>query len=480
MSCAEVSRLVASLPFRLVLAVVVSAFSSGAQAATTRYFAPETRGKGTAESPAHAAKITDATAWNQVREELIRGPVKVVLLDGRYESVVSLSSIGSAEHRLTVESQRPGGAVFAGPGRFLIVGALNMTVRGLTFTETDPKANIYKLSFGLDSKAGRVSERVFVEDCHFHDSLVYYGALGIHRGSHHVTVHRNTFRNIGFDGHAHMIYTAYDVHHIKVIGNEFENCRGDYVRFRDNADFGEVRFNTFRSTDAEFNRPFIHMPVFNDVNPGDEFHASNYLFTDNRMEYRATTGSADRRDAMGYLSSGFEPAHVHMLPTAAEGKVLLKGTADAKRQLLLKQYGIDLGKVRIYRNVIENQNRIFHYWALAAHGAKSRGWTGFAEVADALDMSPPQPGDVHVDGLMDATDVAYFRRALAAADERAFLLDQSVWFGDYRAGDMNGDGVVNSADIPAFVERCRGHVAEEELRPLLEAVGEKRKERPDR
>ncbi|QDT55419.1 hypothetical protein Pan44_34620 [Caulifigura coniformis] len=460
-----------------VLSVVLAGAASTSFAATRKFAASRALGTGAGDSEANAARFADPKFWESVRQEITHGPLTVILLDGSYLDVVSLSSIGNADHRLTVESQRPGGALFAGPGRFLVGGGLNMTVRGLAFTETDPKANIYKLSFGLDSKSGRVSERVLIEDCLFHDSLVYYGTLGVHRGSHHVTIHRNTFRNIGFDGHAHMIYTAYDVHHIKVIGNDFQNCRGDYVRFRDNADFGEVRFNTFRSTEAQFNRPFIHIPVFNDVNPGDEFHASNYLFTDNRMEYESTAGSPDRRNAMGYLSSGFEPAHVHMLPTAAEGKVLQQGTTDAKRQLLLDQYGIDLRKVRVYRNEIQNQNRTFHYWANPALGAKSRGWSGFAEMADAINVSPPRPGDVHVDGLLDATDVAYFQRGLAASDERAFLLDDAIWFGDYQAADMNGDGAVNTADIPAFIERCRGHVPDEALQSLFKTAAEMQKQR---
>ncbi len=414
--------------------------------------APQSRGTASGQTSTDAARFSSPEFWNEVRRQLDRDHVTVVLQNGRYTDVVSLGQLGRPLRRLTIRAETPHRAIFAGPGRIRFGGAVNVTVRDLAFTDSDPDARIYKLSFSVDRETGRVSENILIEDCQFYDAPVYYGALGVSNGGHHVTIHRNTFRNIGSGTTAHMIYTAYDVHHIKVIGNSFVDCRGDYVRFRDNADHCEVRFNEFRSRAPLYNRPFVQMPVFNDVDPGDEFHASHYLFTDNTFTYDSTDGPPDHRDAMGYHTSGFDPPGFHLLPTADEAAILRGGSPEEKRRLCLDVFHIDLEQVRVYRNRLTNHNRLFRYSAKAAYGSKHRGWQGVEEIGDAIHSTPPIPGDVCVDGRIDERDALAFEHALAAEDERAFLLDPAVWFGDYRAADLNGDGQVDAADKPLFDE----------------------------
>src|SRR5690606_11790984 len=138
-----------------------------------------------------------------------------------------------------------------------LLGSQNIAVRNFGFTgdASDQSVWIYKLvASSSGSGASRVpSKNILFEGNSFYNAPTYYGAIGVSHGSHHVTIHDNTFRRIGRDGHAHMIYSAYDGHHVKVIGNTFEDSTGDYVRFRDNYDFGEVRLNTFLSKSSAYN-----------------------------------------------------------------------------------------------------------------------------------------------------------------------------------------------------------------------------------
>jgi hypothetical protein len=109
----------------------------------------------------------------------------------------------------------------------------------------------------------------------------------------------------------------------------------------------------------------------------------------------------------------------------------------------------------VFRNRIKNHNRLFHYSVHAAYGSKPRGWEGVEDIGDAINSTPPQPGDIHVDGRIDEEDARYLERALAASSERDFLLDPAVWFGDYRAADLNGDGQVTADDTALFRELRR-------------------------
>jgi len=457
------------------IAALVLIFAAPLHAQTQYFVAPTAQGNGSGSSAANAAAYTNATFWGGVRGGINGNPITVTFLDGQYAgSAMILSEMGSANHRLTLQSQTPGGAVFAGGAYLQLRGVQNATVRNFGFTGNHPTARIYKLQATSSNNAatGIPSRDILFEGNRFYDAPTYYGAIGVAHYSHHVTIYNNTFRNIGGDGHAHMVYTAYDVHHIKVIGNSFEDVPGDYVRFRDNADFGEVRLNTFRSTASAYNRPFVHIPVANDVNPGDEIHASNYLVRDNSFVYESTAGSPARRNVMGYHSGGYEPAGLNYLPSAADGAILTGGTATQKRQLLLDTMNIDLAKVRVYDNTYTNANYRFKYSAVAAYGSTSQGWTGEANIYDAINTTYLGAGDVYSDALLDEQDVALFLLAVEAIDELSFLLDNRVWFGDYDAADLNGDGIVDAQDAQPFLNLFAGRVSEEALAPVRALVPE--------
>jgi len=447
--------------------------------AQTEYFvAPTASGNGSGSSPANAAVYTNSTFWGGVRTGVNSNPVTVTFLDGQYASGnLILSEIGHADYRLVLQSQTEGGAVFAGAARVQLRGSQNITIRHFGFTGNDPNANIYKLQVTATSgdATGIPSRNVLVEGNRFYDMPVYYAAAGVSNGSHHVTFHDNTFGNVGSTTHAHMLYNANDAHHIKVIGNHFEDSwgiLGDYVRFRNNVDFAEVRLNTFISNSPDYNYRFVEMPIYNDVNPGDETHASNYLVRDNSFHFTSTATGRDDRNVMGYRSSGFEPIGYNYLPSAADGNILEHGTPAQKRQLLLDTMSIDLTKVRVYGNTYSGENYIFRFAAFASFGAPSQGWTGVVDITDAINSTYLGAGDVYSDALLDEQDVALFLLAVDAVDELSFLLDNRVWFGDYGAADFNGDGIVDARDAQPFIDLFAGRVSEEALAPVRALVPE--------
>jgi len=466
--------------------VVVSAWFAGmfvivgwlgsvqpAAAQVQRYVAAAASGDGSGSSAANAAAYTNTAFWNGVQTSLVGDAVTVTFLDGQYTSSLVLTQLGHADHRLTLQSQSVGGAVFAGHNWITLRGVQNATVRDFGFTGGDPDGSARKLHITSSNNlaTGIPSQNILIEGNQFYDAPTFYGGIGVTHLTHYITIHDNLFRNVGSRAGSHMIYNSYDVHHVKVIGNHFEDSPGDYVRYRDNSDFGEVRNNTFVSTSAGYNLIFVRLAVFNDVNPGDEFHASNYLIRDNEFLFHPEP-PAEAQDAIGYTSTGYEPVGLNYLPSAADGQVLTNGTVEQKRQLLLDTMNIDLTKVRIYGNTYANERYRFMYWARVDYGASSQGWTGRADLTGTASDTYLGAGDVYSDAVLDEQDVALFLLAVEAADEWSFLLDNRVWFGDYGAADLNGDGIVDARDAQPFVDLFAGRVSEETLAPVRALIPE--------
>src|SRR5699024_7903397 len=149
---------------------------------------------------------------------------------------------------------------------------------------------------------------------------IIYGATGCsYEETSYITFKQDTFKRIGKSGTAHMIYNAYGADHIYVINSHFEDCKGDYVRFRDDCDYGLVSGCTFLKKSEQFSgKAFISMPLFNSREPvGDEYFATNYAFTNNEFINQSFT-TIDY--AMKFHNSGFSPPEWNYLLTKAEGE----------------------------------------------------------------------------------------------------------------------------------------------------------------
>lgn len=377
------------------------------------YVAPQAGGTGTGESRADAADARRAAFWAGLNARLRAGPVTVVFLDGRY--VVSaeerkalpplhLQDLGHATHPLVLRAETTGGAVFTrdpadpgytpqrnkGPGFLFLAGCRNVVVRGLRFTA--PGKPIGYATHFADCRDLRI------EDCHWHDlDGVYFGASGTSgAGTSRVTFQRCRFERVGSGGHAHMVYNAYDPRHIRFVDCHFEDCAGDYVRFRDGTDCGVVTGCTFRSTGrfTGTHQAFIAIPLFNDDNPAQnpprpnyEYFGTHFLFFGNRFIYETDAAPATRT-AVIFHHSGFDPPGRHHLLDPGGAAILRSGSPAEKRALLLRVAGIDTATVHVFRNEYVRVAQRGAYRCKAAYGAKSRGGDGQYDIADTFNPAP--------------------------------------------------------------------------------------------
>ncbi len=368
--------------------VLLALLLSPAQALTTYYVAPTAQGTGTGTTKANAALYTSTTFWNTVQTAVGGDAVDVIFTNGTYSASLALSLKGNASHVLTLAGETDTGMVFscasAVSTMMSLAGCRNMVVRDFNF-----RGDAVGYALTVTKSGTTYSNNVTIESCTFIDMVdLYYGALGVHYLSSEVLVVNNIFQRCGSGTHFHFIYSAYDPNNISVYGNIFEDCAGSYVRFRDNADYGVVMNNYFHSTGTYANEnsglsKFIEIPVFNDVNPGDETIASNYTVSGNTFHF-ASVAANDRR-AYNIHHSGYDPVGLSYLMTASEGTTLLKGTPAAVRSLLLGEADIDLTLMLFEGNSYVNCDKRQVFESIANYGSTSQGWDSNADISRAIE-----------------------------------------------------------------------------------------------
>lgn len=403
-----------------VLAWLATTAALAARDAVQWFVAPAAVGAGDGSSRAAAADFRRAPFWASLNRQLAEEPVTVVFLAGRY--VVSddparqmppfeIDQVGHPRHALVLEGERAGEVVFSrhegdrkladyplperraglkGPGLFFLRRGRNVTVRNLTFTAPDvPMGYTTNFAGGRD---------VTIEHCHWHDLQgVYFGASGtVGAETDHVTFRHCRFERVGSGGHAHMIYNAYDPLHVRVIDCHFEDCAGDYVRFRDGTDYGVVYGCTFRSTGRYLrtHQTFVAVPLFNDddparptAKPNYEYFGTRFLIAHNRFIYENEESPATRC-ALVFHHSGFDPpGRQHLLDRAA-AQVLRSGTPAERRALLQRNLGLDVAQVHVFGNEYVRVAHLGLYRGNAAYGARARGGEGQFDIADLFNPAP--------------------------------------------------------------------------------------------
>ena len=383
----------------------------------TWYVAPAASGNGGGSSPANAAFYLDSGVLTEIRTALAAAPARVVFLDGTYDQgSLTLVDWGDEENRLLLEGATADGAVFyveTGTRSGLhLRRSRNIAVRRIHFT--GPGDMPYAMIVRSWSPTGPETRDILVEDCSFVDlPNVTLGATGVaYPNAHHVTYRRCTFVRVGPDAHAHMMYHTGGAHHIHVIDCHFEDCAGDYVRFRDLTDLGVVKGCTFRSTSTwppanPVSCVFVSMPLFCDVNPGDEYFPTRFLIAESSFTYLEPFAPWNRK-AIAFHHYGYDPPNRNHLLTAAEGAILAAGAPSQKRDLLWRNCAIDLERVRVVANAYSGTELDAAYGCYALYGATSAGWEGFGPIADAVSASPLAA--IHVDrnatGAEDGTSWA--------------------------------------------------------------------------
>ena len=373
------------------------------------FVAPQQIGGGSGLSLATAADFRSVDFWSKVREIVQQRPVSVNFIDGSY--IVSsdeknrmptllLADLGHPHHPLTLQGVSKSGVVFrrlptdslegeTGPGFLVISHSQNLVLRNLHFTAEQPIT--YATSFA------NVQQMLF-EGCSWTDlPRVKLGATGTSESStDHVTYANCVFKRVGTGGGAHMSYNAYGPKHVNFINCHFEDCSGDYVRYRAGADFGVVLGCTFKSTGKwrGVNMPFITVPQANDDDPlkkgsagGYEYFGSHFLVANNTFEYANETAKGERI-ALLFHHSGFDPPGRSHLLTSEQGQLLANGSVTARRALMLSNFGIDANHVHFFNNRFVGVDKKVAYRSYAAYGAKSKGWKGVADITELINVSP--------------------------------------------------------------------------------------------
>ena len=181
-----------------------------------------------------------------------------------------------------------------------------------------------------------------------------------------------------------MIYNAYGSQFISVVDCYFEDCPGDYIRFRDRCDYGLVKGCTFYHPEYIPGVRFINMPLYNDGTPfeGNEEFATNYAFFNNDFSsvYLNSYG-------IGFSHRGYSPPHLNYLLTPAEGDRLQNGTMAQKKALLDSNFAVYSDSIRIYNNSFSKIYDEVLFGSFPEYGSPSLGWSGRGDITATLNHS---------------------------------------------------------------------------------------------
>jgi hypothetical protein len=352
------------------------------KAATVKYAAPIAIGNGTGSSIDNATDFLNSNFWLNVQKILNREPVTVKFLAGNYvraytEKAFTLSNMGNTKNLLILEGDSLK-TLFTVPTDYLkkdvlidIQNTQNMMIRNFCFTGNGNLGYALKITSG----SGYTTKNIWIENCNWTDMKgIIFGATGAHhKGTSNIIYSNCIFKRVGFDSHSHFIYNAYNASNISVLNCYFEDCTGDYVRFRDNCDYATVKGSTFVRNDDFPIFPFISIPVFNDVNPGDETFGTHYIFIGNNFK--------NDKYAIVFHHYGFDPIGYNYLLTEAEGSILASGTPEQKKKLLQHNLGINLNYVKVSDNVYSGIASKMAIGSFPRYGAVTAGWSGWADIS---------------------------------------------------------------------------------------------------
>src|SRR5690606_12364877 len=146
--------------------------------------------------------------------------------------------------------------------------------------------------------------------------------------------------------------------------------------------------NTFISTGTYLwgvNRVFVEVPVFNDVNPGDETFGTSFMVTKNTFNY-STSGNQDSRFALVFHHSGYNPSGRTHLISPADAAVLGSGTVAQKRAIMSSKLGLDGTKILFGGNTNINVQNNVSYRCWGGYGAVAP-WSGVVSIGTAVTAS---------------------------------------------------------------------------------------------
>jgi hypothetical protein len=370
----------------------------------TFFVSPTGTGDGSGEDP---APYQDNSFWQKVKDALDDEHITVHFLGGEYRAGLPELTIGHPEHQLILQGSMLKQTVFVvprdipsqdaincldrdkQPPRIPMIGSENVHIRQLHFTGAG--------SIGFVIRCWKKSHHISIEDCTFINMPgVIYGAIGVlDPGAQNVTVSNCRFQAIGCDGHAHMMYNTHHIQHILIKDCHFEECAGDYIRFRDDTDHCVVQGCVFKSTGIVYDPyPFLSISVFNDCKPGSEstspecsqeepscpdldehpqyeYFGSNFVFAENEFIYES---SGVRRFPIAFIHVGWDPPRRSHLLTADEGNILRRGSTQARKRVLERNCGIDTDRIIVYGNRFQGTPIKAAFESYVGYCATSERW----------------------------------------------------------------------------------------------------------
>lgn len=356
-------------------------FSLSAKSQLTYYAASAAKGSGNGSSEANAAAYLDKSFWEKVQERLSKNAVTVWLCNGTYHSgTLNLALMGDPMHQLTVRAKTDYEVVIIADSTMAYIvnlkGSENMVVRGLVF-----RGPCKSFGVACHAEGKRNARNLRIENCQFLDlEKAKFGGLLLSEASN-VVVRGCTFNNVGIGGGSHMIYSNTNSRDLSVVGCSFTDCKGDYVRFRNGTGYVRVDSCSFVSNEPVYSNEFILVPLFNDVNPGDEFFGTDFQFTNNSFAYNA---EGRRRHAIQFRCDGYNVSGedgLNYLTSEEECKTLNNRAVSEKAALLKSHMDLDNSKVKIYGNTYSNVDHKVVYWYHPNYGAKNKD-NGFCDISD--------------------------------------------------------------------------------------------------
>jgi hypothetical protein len=361
-----------------------------AQGSAINYWAgPAASGTGDGSSSFNAAGYLNSTFWNTVQSQLQSGDVTVNLLDGNYNTgTLSLTDMGRPLHRLTLQAVNLYGSVLSTTGNTIIniVGSQNIKFYGILF-------NGPCSSWGIDCQPDYLKPCRDLEFswCQFQNlTNAYYGAIGLINGVRDITVDNCAFTNITSGSHAHVIYASHNIVGVAVTNCVFQDCKADYVRFRDDSEYCTVDHCTFVGTTSATAFPFITSPLYNDTDPGpgDEFFGTYFQITSNSFNYNVSAGT---RAALQFSDSGYDPQSYDCALTSSQASQLSGGSASFKQGFLQTNMGIIPSGVKMFGNTYNSRvtyHAAYTYsYSSSATNAPQRGWQGNIDISNVPDSS---------------------------------------------------------------------------------------------
>ncbi|HTN22213.1 MAG TPA: hypothetical protein VL125_17175 [Pelobium sp.] len=329
--------------------------------------------------------------WTNINSLLNTQAVDIVFADGTYNlnSTINLNGVGNNTHRLQLKANTIGAAVFT--------SSIADSVSDLMMLKNCKNILLHRLKFtgGVIQYALRIrdSQNITIAYCRFVDlPNIGYGALGVHyAGSDNIIVRQNQFTNVGYNSQAHMIYAAWGATRLKVIDNQFTDCSGSYVRFRDNATRGVVYDNNFTSTGTYWNtslnryvnRVFVEVAIFNKTSTDNEIFGTEFMVANNAFNY-STNGDQSERFAFLFHHSGFNaPGRSHL--TSADAALLGSGTVSERRQIMSDKLGLDGTKILYGNNT--NVNVATDVSFRFRNDGTTNPWEGIVNITPAVNSS---------------------------------------------------------------------------------------------